>query len=104
VRYLGTGLARGQALSPNIRQRLDPEYLSFHDKCPGGSPTQELEGDISRLRLQPSWFAAGDLPSVEVGKIEVVIIERGGIEITVFLPNQSLQGEKRPGMEWFHGG
>lgn len=93
-----------QVLSPDICQRLDPEYVSFHNKCLGDSPMQELEGDLPRLRLQPPWFAAGDLPPVEVGKIEEVLIEQGRIEIKVFLPKQSLQGEKRPGMEWFHGG
>jgi hypothetical protein len=31
---------------------------------------RELEGDLSRLRLQPSWFAEGDLPLVEVGNLK----------------------------------
>jgi hypothetical protein len=95
-----------KSLSPGIRERLDPEFVTFYETLKD-SPDQELEGGISLLRQKPSWFAGGDRDSVEVGDIRVDIvdtIEGRKVKITVILPKESLQGEKRPCMVWFHGG
>lgn len=92
-----------KSLSPEVRQKLDPEFVIFYESL-GDFPNQELEGGLSLLRQKPPWFAAGDRSPVEVGDIRVDITEARKIKITVILPKESLQGEKRPCMVWFHGG
>jgi hypothetical protein len=94
-----------KSLSPETRRKLDPEFVEFYENLEE-IPDQELEGDISLLRQKPSWFAAGDRRPVRVGDIQVVTIGQGQgkIDIVVVIPEQSLRGEKRPGMEWLHGG
>jgi hypothetical protein len=106
IKSLQAGLRRQglDILRSAVRKKLDEDYLSFHDKCGQYISEAELNGDLSRLRQQSSRFAAGDWDPVKVGDIQVVFIEQDRIKITVFLPEQSLQGEKRPGMEWLHGG
>jgi hypothetical protein len=62
------GIAREKFLSPEIRQKLDSEFVTWYDTLEN-IPDKKLEGNLSLLQQKSPWFATGDRNLVDVGDI-----------------------------------
>ncbi|QDS73263.1 hypothetical protein FKW77_004678 [Venturia effusa] len=89
-----------QPIHPDIRAKLDPEYVAFHDKY-----MQYVQRDESKIwdgsaRTAPS-LPFGGAEMVEVASIQD--IELPDFKLRVYVP-ESNQIRSLPCLLWFHGG
>lgn len=90
-----------QPLHPSLRDKLDPEYVTFHDRVlQYVQPSETIPWDPA-VRNGPS-IPPGGLLVVEVGIVEDVQLER--CRVRVFVPEGEVPANGWKGMLWFHGG
>jgi acetyl esterase/lipase len=89
-----------QPLHPDVRPKLDPEYIAFHDKYMQYVQRDESKVWDSSARTTPS-LPPGGSAHVQVGSIEDVQLP--DFAVRVFTPEGEHQGGW-PGLIWFHGG
>lgn len=91
-----------QPIHPDLRERLDPEYVAFHeDKLQYILSSQEAAEDSSQP-TEPSPFASAALKSVEVASVEDVFLKHA--ELRIFTPKGPQPPRGWPAFLWFHGG
>ena len=87
-------------LHPSVRNRLDPEYVKFHEQYLNMPPPKEWDPSI---RSQKSPISFADRSVVPVGSsIDLKIANN--LLITALLPEAKQQGNALPTLLWFHGG
>ncbi|KAI1261965.1 Alpha/Beta hydrolase protein [Xylariaceae sp. FL1019] len=91
-----------QPIHPDIRSKLDPEYVAFHDKY-----FQYVKPDDQKVwdgsaRTPPSWIPPTGLKPVPVGSVKDIELEN--FTIRVFTPAASRPERGWPAFLWFHGG
>lgn len=91
-----------QPIHPDVRPRLDPEYVSFHDKYLQYAVKNESVPWDPASRNAPAASAAGRSAPVEVGDIRD--LDRGDYQLRVFTPKGSAPRDGWPVFVWFHGG
>ena len=89
-------------LHASVLERLDPEYVGFHQKYLSGIPPSPGQWDPA-IRDQESPISLADLPAVEVESIIDVKITNK-LLVTVYCPKNIQLGETLPALLWFHGG
>ncbi|CAK7217394.1 hypothetical protein SBRCBS47491_003149 [Sporothrix bragantina] len=100
-----------QPLHPSIRDKLDPEYVAFHDAvlqfCPR-SETVPFDPVASRAAKSP--MAHGGQKVVAVGRTEDRVIYGEGLPVTdqvtvrIFTPEGKASVSGWPCLVWYHGG
>jgi hypothetical protein len=87
-----------QPIHPDIRSRLDPEYISFHEeKLQYILQSEASEWDPVQ-RSAPSAFSP-PLESVEVSSVQDVILKYS--ELRIFTPKGSSPAGGRPVFLWY---
>ncbi|KAH8892151.1 hypothetical protein GQ53DRAFT_134395 [Thozetella sp. PMI_491] len=89
-----------QEIHPDVRPKLDPEYVEFHDKYMQYVPRDESKEWDGSARTTPSLPPGGSKP-VSIGPIKDVKI--GNFEARVFTPESDQNGSYGC-LIWFHGG
>lgn len=91
-----------QPLHAEIRDRLDPEYVSLHDEVIQYVPTNESLPWTPDLRSRPSPMAHLNQTPVEVGSVEDYAHEN--FQARVFTPDGQPPPNGWPILMWLHGG
>jgi acetyl esterase/lipase len=95
-----------QPLHPSVIPRLDPEYISFHEKyLLHVTPPHTLPWDPVKMRAVPP-YAVGARKPLEVGKVEEFELEKGGYgrKMRAYTPHGEPPMAGWPLMVYFHGG
>lgn len=91
-----------QAIHPDIRGRLDPEYVAFHDKTLQYVLPSHLSPWDESQQTASSPFARTLLQNVDVGNIEDVSLKHS--QLRIFTPRGEAPEKGWPVLMWFHGG
>jgi acetyl esterase/lipase len=89
-----------QPIHPDVRPKLDLEYVAFHDKYMQYVPRDESKVWNGSARTTPALPPGGAEP-VRVGLIQD--IELSGFTVRVYVP-EGYGTQKLPCFLWFHGG
>lgn len=89
-----------QPIDPDIREKLDPEYVAFHDKYMQYVPRDESKTWDGSARTTPS-LPFGGAETVDVASVQD--IELPNFKLRVYIPEAS-QAQNLPCLLWFHGG
>ncbi|RDI80521.1 hypothetical protein Vi05172_g9487 [Venturia inaequalis] len=89
-----------QPIDPDIRKKLDPEYVAFHDKYMQYVPRDESKTWDGSARTTPS-LPFGGAETVVVASVQD--IELPNFKLRVYIPEAS-QAQNLPCLLWFHGG
>lgn len=90
-----------QPIHPEVRPKLDPEYVAFHDKYMQYILPDDAKPWDASPRSNPS-LPPGGSPISEVGKVINVDLEL--FKIRAFVPQGTHDGRGWPALLWFHGG
>jgi acetyl esterase/lipase len=91
-----------QPLNSSIRDRLDPEYVTFHDEILQYVSPAETKDWTPLLRLRPSPLARGFQQKVDVGSI--CDHELDTFQVRVFTPVGPVPKNGWAALVWLHGG
>ncbi|KAI0147172.1 Alpha/Beta hydrolase protein [Xylariaceae sp. FL1272] len=94
--------AAHQPIHPDIRSKLDPEYVAFHDKYFQFVVPDNQKAWDGSARTPPSWIPPTGLKPVPVGSVEDIELEN--FTIRVFTPDSPRPERGWPVFLWFHGG
>lgn len=89
-----------QPIHPDIRPKLDPEYVAFHDKYMQYVPRDESKDWDGTARTAPS-LPFGGAETVEVASIQD--IELPNFKLRAYSP-EAHHASNLPCLLWFHGG
>lgn len=91
-----------QPIHPSLRQKLDREYVAFHDEhLQYIRPSEETPWHAD-MRQQPSPMRLGGLAMESVGSVRD--IDHGNYQLRVFTPKGNKPDHGWPCLMWFHGG
>lgn len=91
-----------QPLTAALRQRLDPEYVTFHEKYVQYVPPDDTIPWDGSSRTRKNWPYAGS-SIVEVGSVvDIDVCNR--FRVRVFTPKCARPDAGWPVLIWFHGG
>lgn len=90
-----------QPLHPAIRDSLDPQYVSYHDRYLQYVEPDELTVWNPSLRTKGGLPPGGSKP-VPVGSTQDV--DLGRFPVRVYTPTGDCDGRGWPVLIWFHGG
>ncbi|KAF4120868.1 Carboxylesterase family [Geosmithia morbida] len=96
-----TDLKTWQPIHPSIRDKLDPEYVAFHDKYMQYVQPDETKTWDGSARTNPS-LPPGGSPAVDVGDIRDVSLDK--FQVRAYIPAGSPDERGWPVLIWFHGG
>jgi hypothetical protein len=91
-----------QPIHPDIRHRLDPEYLDFHEKYLQYTPPSDSIPWDPASRFAPAPSSAGKSSPIEVGSIRD--LDKGHYQLRVFMPKGAAPEKGWPVFVWYHGG
>lgn len=91
-----------QPIHPDLRSKLDPEYVAFHDEHLQYVVPSESEPWDPESRNRPSPLSLGGQRPVDVGSVHDV--DLGNTQIRVFRPEGERPEHGWPALVWFHGG
>lgn len=89
-----------QPIHPDIRSKLDPEYVAFHDKYMQYVPHDESKIWDGSARTAPS-LPFGGAATVEVASVRDIVLP--DFKLRAYVP-QVCQASNLPCLLWFHGG
>ncbi|TLD37805.1 Alpha/Beta hydrolase protein [Venturia nashicola] len=89
-----------QPIHLNIRSKLDPEYVAFHDKYMQYVPCDESKIWDGSARIAPS-LPFGGAATVKVASVQDIELPK--IKLRAYIP-QVNHASKLPCLLWFHGG
>jgi acetyl esterase/lipase len=91
-----------QPLDPSLRDRLDPEYVAWHESVLQYLVPSEAEPWDSQCRFAASPFSKTGQRLVDVG--QVIDKDAGDFQVRAFIPEGEPISGAWPCLVWFHGG
>ncbi|KAH6973522.1 Alpha/Beta hydrolase protein [Ilyonectria sp. MPI-CAGE-AT-0026] len=91
-----------QPLHPAIRDKLDPQYVDYHDKYLQYIVPDELKAWDGSVRSAKGTLPPGGTQPVPVGSIEDFDV--GRFRVRVYTPTGESDERGWPALVWFHGG
>lgn len=91
-----------QPLHPAIRDKLDPQYVDYHDKYLQYIVPDELKAWDESVRSPKGTLPPGGTQPVPVGSIEDFVV--GRFRVRVYTPTGESDERGWPALVWFHGG
>lgn len=99
-----TEIAIHQPISPEILQRLDPEYVAFHNSHLLHTVPQDSQPWHASMRENSTDnpFSGTSVKEVKVGSVHDILLEHA--QLRVFTPKGASPSRGWPVFIWFHGG
>jgi acetyl esterase/lipase len=92
-----------QPIHPSMRDKLDPEYVAFHDEFLQYIRPNEQEPWDPACRFRPSVpLTMGAQKQVDVGSVEDK--DLGSFQARIFTPEGDAPAAGWPVLVWLHGG
>ncbi|KAI0481298.1 Alpha/Beta hydrolase protein [Xylariaceae sp. FL0804] len=91
-----------QPIHPDVRPRLDPEYVAFHDRYLQYAFPDDRKGWDGSARTTSSAWPPTEGPAVPVGAVRD--LDLGDFGVRVFTPEGAPPAAGWPALLWFHGG
>lgn len=92
-----------QPVHPSLRDKLDPQYVVFHDEfLQYIQPDEQIPWDPARRFIPSGPLAKGGQKEVEVGKFEDH--DLGDFQVRIFTPEGETPEGGWPVLVWLHGG